>query len=98
MLTIKELIYRTALITVLPPKTMPCRGICIQYEIKKRAGRSIYVDGGSRCNAMCGGNTKYGIFIRWLGIFCPCCGYKLRKHPRHTKSTISLKKIELSRN
>ncbi len=52
---------------------MTCKGICIRY---KSYGR--YADGNKRCN-------QCNLFIRWDGILCPCCGYKLRTKPRHSK-------------
>jgi predicted amidophosphoribosyltransferase len=52
---------------------MPCKGICIRY---KSSGR--YATGNKRCN-------QCNLFIKWNGLLCPCCGYKLRTRPRHSK-------------
>lgn len=52
---------------------MPCKGICIRY---KSVGR--YATGNKRCH-------QCNLFIKWNGILCPCCGYKLRTRPRHSK-------------
>jgi predicted amidophosphoribosyltransferase len=52
---------------------MPCRGICIRYRASGR-----YVTGNKRCH-------QCNLFIKWDGLLCPCCGYKLRTKPRHSK-------------
>jgi hypothetical protein len=52
---------------------MPCKGICIRY---KTSGR--YATGNKRCH-------QCNLFIKWDGLLCPCCGYKLRIGPRHSK-------------
>ena len=46
-----------------------------------------------------GGRYKYGqkrcqvcdVFIQWEGIWCPCCGYKLRSKPRNKKYKAKLR-------
>jgi DNA-directed RNA polymerase subunit RPC12/RpoP len=30
-------------------------------------------------------------FIEWEGLWCPCCGYKLRTKPRHSKFKAKLR-------
>jgi hypothetical protein len=52
---------------------MTCKGICTRH---KTTGR--YATGSKRCN-------QCNLFIRWDGLLCPCCGYKLRTRPRHSK-------------
>jgi predicted amidophosphoribosyltransferase len=52
---------------------MPCNGICI---CNKASGR--YVTGNKRCN-------RCNLFVKWEGLWCPCCGYKLRTRPRVSK-------------
>ncbi|MGZ5484861.1 MAG: hypothetical protein ACXWFB_02980 [Nitrososphaeraceae archaeon] len=37
-----------------------------------------YLIGQKRCQVC-------QIFINWEGVFCPCCGYKLRVTPRNKK-------------
>jgi hypothetical protein len=67
---------------------MPCYGICIHH---KTYGR--YADGHKRCN-------NCNLFIKWEGSWCPCCGYKLRTKPRHSKFKAKLreqKRIELTK-
>jgi len=52
---------------------MTCKGICIRH---KDSGR--YGAGNKRCH-------QCTLFIKWDGILCPCCGYKLRTRPRVSK-------------
>ncbi len=53
-----------------------CKGICCRYRAKRvKEGR--YLSGQKRCN-------RCTIFINWGGVWCPCCGVKLRLKPRHT--------------
>ena len=58
---------------------MTCKGICHRYKaLKPPHSRSRYVKGQKRCNSC-------DIYIEWNGLFCPCCGYRLRASPRHKK-------------
>ena len=57
---------------------MSFKGICIHH---KASGR--YATGHKRCKV-------YDLFIKWNGLFCPCCGYKLR-----TRATILKLKAKL---
>lgn len=61
-----------------------CRGKCLKYKVKNR-----YNDPE---NGYCALNC--GIFIRWEGTHCPCCGYKLRRRPRTNSydSTVKYRK------
>ena len=71
-----------------------CKGTCNRYKISKINGRGRYSFGQKRCN-------ECGIFIKWEGIFCPCCGCRLRLKPRNSKykekffATIKKRKAEL---
>ena len=51
---------------------MTCKGICVLYK----AVSNHYANGHKRCQ-------QCGIFIKWDGLRCPCCGYKLRTRPRN---------------
>jgi hypothetical protein len=31
------------------------------------------------------------MFIKWDGVFCPCCGYRLRIGPRNIKDKAKLR-------
>jgi hypothetical protein len=62
---------------------MPCKGICIRY---KTPGR--YATGNKRCH-------QCNLFIKWDGLLCPCCRYKLRTRPRHSKFKAKLREQKL---
>ena len=52
-----------------------CNSICQKFVAKKPLDGGRYANGQKRCN-FC---SK---FILWGGIFCPCCGCKLRNRTR----------------
>ena len=58
---------------------MPCYGICIRHKACSR-----YADGHKRCN-------NRNLFIKWEGLWCPCCGYRLRIGPRLFKHKAKLR-------
>jgi len=51
-----------------------CKGICEEYRTGKTKKGSWYGDNKKRC-------TRCSIFIECEGVYCPCCGYRLRTHP-----------------
>ena len=51
----------------------------MQFKAQKQYATSRYGTGQKRCQ-MC------EVFIIWNGIRCPCCGYRLRCHPRNSKN------------
>jgi hypothetical protein len=55
-----------------------CKGICIRHKARKPVGVGRYVMGQKRCQ-IC------ELFIEWPGLWCPCCGYRLRSKPRNLK-------------
>lgn len=57
---------------------MTCKGICARYKAHKPAGAGRYSSGQVRCQ-IC------EIFIKHEGLWCPCCGYRLRTKPRNLK-------------
>jgi uncharacterized Zn finger protein (UPF0148 family) len=59
---------------------MPCKGICIRHK----AISNYYANGQKRCK-IC------GLFIKWDGLFCPCCGHRLRARPRNPKLNAKLR-------
>lgn len=74
---------------------MACKGVCSRYKLtRKNRGSSGFTEKsgyytqehGKRC-------TTCAIFIRWEGIYCPCCGYHLRARPRKSQE----KREELKR-
>ena len=54
--------------------------------IKREFGKSPFSNGAKYCNH-CGNGLQVGIYIKWEGLFCPCCGFKLRVGSRHRKQT-----------
>ncbi|KAG2478428.1 MAG: hypothetical protein NPMRTH1_520002 [Nitrosopumilales archaeon] len=58
---------------------MTCKGICHRYKaLKPLHGKIRYAQGQKRC-------IRCDVYIKWDGLFCPCCGSRLRVAPRHTK-------------
>jgi hypothetical protein len=58
---------------------MTCKGICIRHRAQKPAvsfGR--YATGQKRCQVC-------SIFMKWDGLWCPCCGCRVRTKPRNSK-------------
>jgi hypothetical protein len=63
---------------------MACKGICIRHKAQKPIGLGRYANGQKRCQ-IC------GLFLEWSGLWCPCCGYRLRGKPRNLKYKIKLR-------
>ena len=63
---------------------MTCKGICVRYKAQKPVGTGRYASGQRRCQ-IC------EIFIKWEGLWCPCCGYRLRTKPRNLKYKAKLR-------
>lgn len=67
--------------------TLDCRGLCKLskeeggYKFPRQGGNSLlYLKGAKRCQ-----NCE-GRYVQWeSGIFCPCCGGRLRLKPRKSK-------------
>jgi hypothetical protein len=57
---------------------MACKGICTKYKATKPAVGGRYNAGQKRCQ-IC------ETFIEWDGLWCPCCGYRLRTKPRNAR-------------
>jgi hypothetical protein len=57
---------------------MVCKGICVRHKAMKPVGTGRYSTGQKRCQVC-------EIFVKWDGLFCPCCGYRLRTKPRNLK-------------
>lgn len=55
---------------------MVCKGICIRYKATKPVSGGRYENGQHRCQ-IC------EIFVSWEGLWCPCCGYRMRGKPRN---------------
>ena len=63
---------------------MTCKGICTRYKAQQPVGTGRYASGQRRCQ-IC------EIFIKWEGLWCPCCGYRLRTKPRNLKYKAKLR-------
>ena len=63
---------------------MTCKSICVRHKARKPVGFGRYAMGQKRCQ-IC------EIFIEWPGIWCPCCGYRLRSKPRNLKFKAQLR-------
>jgi hypothetical protein len=57
---------------------MVCKGICVRHKAHKPVGEGRYATGQKRCQVC-------EIFVNWDGLWCPCCGYRLRTKPRNLK-------------
>lgn len=57
---------------------MVCRGLCDRYKAKKRSSEGRYASGQRRCQGCM-------MFLNWSGLWCPCCGERLRTKPRASK-------------
>ena len=55
---------------------MTCKGLCIRIKAPKPKGIGRYASGQKRCQ-IC---EEY---LRHEGLWCPCCGYRLRGKPRN---------------
>lgn len=63
---------------------MGCKGICVRYKAIKPPMAGRYVTGQKRCQVC-------EIFIKHEGLWCPCCGYRLRTKPRNLKYKAKLR-------
>ena len=63
---------------------MSCKGICIKHKASKPVAMlGRYTIGQKRCR-IC------DIFVKWEGVWCLCCGHKLRTRPRASKYRMKL--------
>jgi len=63
---------------------MTCKGVCIRHKAQKPRGIGRYASGQSRCQ-IC------EIYMKYEGLWCPCCGYRLRRKPRNVEYKKRLK-------
>jgi hypothetical protein len=61
---------------------LTCKGICVLHKGLKPSDGSgrRYSAGQKRC-------AKCELFIKWDGLWCPCCGCRLRANPKNTIET-----------
>jgi hypothetical protein len=58
---------------------MTCKGICIRLRAQRPAASfGRYATGQKRCQVC-------SIFMKWGGLWCPCCGCRVRTKPRNSK-------------
>lgn len=57
---------------------MSCKGICIRHKAEVSPKEYRYIKGQKRCQTC-------DIFMDWSGLWCPCCGLRLRTRPRNVK-------------
>jgi hypothetical protein len=69
---------------------MTCKGLCIRHKAQKLVAAGHYAKGHRRCHVC-------KIFIKWDGLWCPCCGYRLRTRPRNLKYKAKLRRRESMR-
>ena len=56
-----------------------CKNICKNYKAKGKApSEGRYRNGQKRCQ-FC------EIYLIWDGLYCPCCGSRVRNTPRNRK-------------
>lgn len=62
---------------------MTCRGICVPLKAKRIHGQGRYTNGQVRCQ-ICEIflNSKDCKKPDKKGLWCPCCGYRVRIKPR----------------
>jgi hypothetical protein len=63
---------------------MVCKDICIRHKAQKPVYSGRYATGQRRCRVC-------EIFMNWGGLWCPCCGYRLRTRPRNLKYKAKLR-------
>ena len=63
---------------------MTCKSICVKYEATGSILGGRYYTGQSRCQVC-------EIWVRWDGVWCPCCGQRLRKKPRNSTFKTTLR-------
>jgi hypothetical protein len=67
---------------------MVCKGICIRHRAQKPPSAfGRYASGQKRCQVC-------EIFLNWEGIWCPCCGYRVRTRPRGQKFKARLRTMD----
>lgn len=61
-----------------------CRNICNRFKnILNLRNGSYYQQNWENCRC-----SICNVYLKWDGIFCPCCGYRLRRRPRARISAI----------
>ncbi len=66
---------------------MSCKGVCDKYKADKPVGIGRYASGQKRCQ-IC------ELYLKWNGLWCPCCAYRLRSKPRNITYKDKLRETE----
>jgi DNA-directed RNA polymerase subunit RPC12/RpoP len=66
---------------------LACKGFCERMKASKPLSGSRYASGQKRCQVC-------SIYIKWEGVWCPCCSYRLRTKPRAKTYKDKLRRIE----
>jgi len=61
-----------------------CKGICERFRTGRNPNGSRYGNGKVRCNTC-------ELFIKHDGIFCPCCGMRLKTKPKNKLYKLKLR-------
>lgn len=64
---------------------MGCKSICLKYKAVKVSHSKRYENGQVRCKTC-------DVFMNYTGIYCPCCGIRVRTRPRSSKFKMILPK------
>lgn len=69
---------------------MTCVGICVRHKAQRPAKHGLrYATGQKRCQ-IC------EIFIVYDGLYCPCCGNRLRMRPRLGAAKAKMRRMVLN--
>ena len=63
---------------------MVCKGVCPRHKAVKPTIGGRYANGQRRCQTC-------EMWLAWEGLWCPCCGYRLRTKPRNKKYKAQLR-------
>lgn len=67
---------------------LTCKGICTRHKAPRPASSgNRYSTGQKRCQVC-------EIFLKWDGLWCPCCGYRLRMSPRNLNHSAKVRARE----
>ena len=56
---------------------MTCKGICLRHRAPKPIHSGRYASGQKRCQVC-------DVFLKWVCLWCPCCGSRLRTKSRNS--------------
>lgn len=71
-------------------QVMTCKGVCIRHRAQRPDSFGRYAAGQKR--QVC------ALFMIWDGLWCPCCGCRVRTKPRNSKFKQKLKTIRKEHN